>query len=115
MKKVITVLLGVALYIPAIAFAQSSAQQNDKAKEQQQNQAAEMNENGSTTTPQHKMTGMVSNGGHMFTNGDTSYTVNNPNSLKQYENQTVAVVFQFNPNNNNTIHIISVTPAQPPQ
>jgi len=113
MTKVLTAFLGLALLLPAIAIAQESAhEQNQKAMQQQQNQAAETNEMGATTTPQHKMTGMVSNDGKTLTSGNTSYVVNNPKSLKKYDNQNVSVVYQFNPNNNNTIHVVSATPEQ---
>lgn len=114
MKKIVIAFLALALFIPVAVFAQSDAQpqQTDKAMQQQQNQAAEADQTGATTTPQHKMSGMVSNSGKTLTSGDTSYIVNNPKALKKYDNQSVAVVFQFNPNNNNTIHIISATPAQ---
>ena len=115
MKKVMMILLGLALYIPVTAFAQSSSQENTKAMQQEQNQAAQINVDGSTTEPQHNMTGMVSNNGHRFVNGNVSYKVNNPKSLDKYENQTVSIVYQFNPNNNNTIHIIKVMPSEPPQ
>ncbi|MGC2108466.1 MAG: hypothetical protein WA655_03050 [Candidatus Korobacteraceae bacterium] len=118
MKKLMIAVLAVGLSVPAIAFAQdtaqqpNSAQQNNKTMQQGQNQAAETDQMGMNTQPQHTMAGMVSNGGKTLTSGDTSYLVNNPKALKKYDNQSVSVKFQFNPNNNNTIHILSASPAQ---
>lgn len=45
-----------------------------------------------------------------MTSNDKAYVVNNPEALKGYDDKSVAVVYQFNADNN-TIHIISVQPA----
>ncbi len=112
MKTVMTVLLGVALSMAAIAFAQNmQPQQNDKHEQQEANQAAQENMTGTSAQPQHTMSGMVSDGGTRFTSDNTSYVVNNPNALKGQDNQSVTVRFLFN-TDNNTIHIISVSPTQ---
>jgi hypothetical protein len=111
--KVMTAVLAVALSIPAIAFAQNSGQQDDKNLQEEQNQAAMANMTGGDDQIKHTMSGMVSNNGTTFTSGDTSYVVNNPKSLQAYDNQSVGVSFQFN-SDNNTIHIISVSPSQAP-
>ncbi len=112
MTKVMTALLAVSLSFPAIALAQNnSGQQDDKATQEKQNQAAMANEMGTDTQPRQHMSGMVSDGGKNLTSDNKVYTVNNPKALKNYDNQSVAVVFQFN-TDNNTIHIISVSPSQ---
>ena len=111
MKTVMTVLLGVALSVPAIVFAQNmQPQQNDKHERQEANQAAQENVTGGSTQPQHTMSGMVSNGGRNLTSDNTSYVVNNPNALKGHDNQSVTVKFLFD-TDNNTIHVISVSPT----
>jgi hypothetical protein len=111
MKTVMTVLLGVALSMPAIAFAQNTRQQNDKHQQQEANQAAQENVMGGSAQPQHTMSGMVSNDGRTLTSENTSYVVNNPNALKGRDNQSVTVKFLFD-TDNNTIHIVSVSPTQ---
>lgn len=111
MKKVMLASIAVALFIPAMAFAQSNTQQSSKAQQAEQNQAAMNDETGSATQTQHTMTGMVSNNGKTLTVGNTSYIVNNPHSLKNYENQSVSVKFLFN-TDSNSIHILKVNPGQ---
>jgi cytoskeletal protein RodZ len=117
MKKVMIAVLAMGLWVPVVAFAQNTAQQpntaqqNNKTLHQEQNQAAETDEMGLNTQPQHTMAGMVSNGGKTLTSGDTSYVVNNPKALRKYDNQSVSVKFLFNSNNNNTIHILSASPV----
>ncbi len=111
MKKVMIALLAGALSIPVLAFAQQDTQSADKADQQKANQSAEVAENGSSTLPQHSMTGMVSNNGQTFTSDNKSYIVNNPHTLKAYNDQSVMIKFQFNADQNK-IHIVSVSPAQ---
>ena len=111
MTKVMTAFLAIALSLPAIAFAQNSGQQDDKTTRAKENQAAMANEMGTDTQPKQHMSGMVSNGGKNLTSENKVYTVNYPKVLKNYDNQSVAVMFQFN-TDNNTIHIISVSPSQ---
>jgi hypothetical protein len=108
--KFMTLVLAVGLFLPAIAAAQSSAQQ-DKNTQDQQNQSAQISEMGNTTMPQHTMTGMVSDNGQSLTSNDKTYLVGNPNSLRNYDNQSVSVVFQFD-TEHNQIHIVSVTGSQ---
>ena len=112
MKKVTTAFLAIALSVPALAVAQSNAQQDDKNAQAQQNQAAETNQMGSSTMPQKTMSGMVGDNGKTLTSDNKTYMVNNPKALKNYNNQTVAAVIQFD-TDNNKIHIVSVTAAQP--
>jgi len=112
MKKLVIALLAAVLFIPAIAFAQNSQQsQDEKNAQQERNQAAQVDEMGGTTLPKHNMTGMVSDNGKTFTSDNKSYVVNNPKSLKNYNGQSVAVVFLFN-TDDNTIRILSASPAQ---
>ena len=119
MKRIMMALLAMILALPLLAFAQSDQMQNDqqgqmqndKQTQQQANQAAGVDQTGQAPMAKHTMMGMVSSDGKGFTSNNTTYVVNNPKSLKNYENQNVSVKFQFN-SNNNTIHIISVNPAQ---
>jgi uncharacterized protein YxeA len=113
MKKVMLAVLAMALFVPAMAFAQSdqNTDQSDKHAQQQANQSAETSEMGSSTMPVHHMTGLVSSDGTQLTSDDTVYRVKNPGALKQYVNQNVTVKFQFD-TDNNAIHIASVSPAQ---
>jgi hypothetical protein len=68
------------------------------------------NQMGADSQPQRQMSGMASNNGKTLTSNDKAYVVNNPKALKGYDDKSVAVVYQFN-TDNNTIHIISVQPA----
>src|ERR1700727_1655922 len=111
MKKLMTGLLALAFLGPAAAIAQNGMQDdNSKAKQAQANQAAEESTNGSSTQPERQMTGMVSNGGMTFTNGDTAYQVSNPDKLKGYDNQTVSVDYYYN-TDKNSIKISRVNPG----
>ncbi len=111
MTKVMTALLAVSLSFPAIALAQNnSGQQDDKTTQAEQNQAAAANVMGTDAQPRQHMAGTVSNNGKNLTSNNKVYTVNNPKALKNYDNKSVAVEFLFN-TDNNTIHIISVSPT----
>ena len=109
MTKFLTGLLALALFVPAIAFAQDKSQPDSQSQAERQaaNQAAADNVNGVDTSPHHTMTGMVSEGGKMFTSNNTTWHVSNPGALKNYDNQNVTVKFQFN-TDNNTIKIDKV-------
>jgi hypothetical protein len=112
MNKIMMALLALALSAPAIAFAQDSGQQdNQKLKQQEMNQSASDQVVGGDTAPHHRMSGTVSNGGQNFTSGDTTYLVENPGKLKGYDNQSVSIKFQFDPEKNK-IHVDSVTAGQ---
>jgi hypothetical protein len=111
MTKITTALLAIALSVPAIAFAQSTTQDNSKAARQQQNEAAEESVNGGSTQPNHHMMGMVSNNGMTLTSDNTAYQVSNPDKLKGYDNQTVTVEYQFN-TDKNSIKIQKVNAGQ---
>lgn len=80
--------------------------------QQQQNQAAETSEMGGNLQAKHTMSGMVGSNGSTLTSNDKVYTVKNPKALKAYDNQSVTVTYHFN-TDQNSIHILSVSPAQP--
>lgn len=111
--KALHLLLAMAVsLIPAVAVAQSSAQQGGTQSgqaSQQDNQSTQTN-SGST----QKMSGKVSHDGKSVVSDsdNKNYSVNNPNALQDYEDQHVAMIVHFDPDNN-VIHIISVTPPQP--
>ncbi len=116
MKKFILACLTLVLSVPLLMFAQNSTQQQDdqaKKAQEEANQAAQVDEMGGTTLPKHTMSGAVSNNGKTLTSDNTSYVVGNPKKLKSYDGQSVSVVFQFD-TDNNTIHIVSVSPSQSP-
>jgi len=111
MQKMMTALLAMALATPMLAFAQSGQMQDQKAAQQQQNQASSIDQTGQTTMPRHSMTGMVSDGGKGFTSDNKTYVVENPKKLAKYDNQNVSIELKFD-TERNTIHVLSVTPAQ---
>ena len=112
MNKWMTALLAIALCLPALAFAQDSQQSDqDKARQDQANQAAMNSTQGMNTSPHHEMTGMVNEDGTRFTSDNVSYQVANPDKLKSYANQNVTVKFQ-NETENNKIKITKVNPSK---
>jgi glucose/arabinose dehydrogenase len=133
MRKMMTALFALALAMPMLAFAQSDQQpmqdqqsqsqtmqnqqppdqqmQDQKNSQAEQNQAASLDQTGQTTMPKHNMSGMVSEAGKSFTSDNKTYMVDNPKKLKNYDNQNVSVNFKFD-TEHNTIHILSVSPAQ---
>jgi len=113
MTRLMTALLALALFVPAMAFAQNSDHPDSKAQAQQQleNQAAENNVDGFNTSPHHTMKGVVGKDGKTLDSHNTIWTVSNPNTLKNYENKTVTVKFQFN-TGNNTIKVNKVESSQ---
>ena len=111
MKKLLLALFAAALLLPAAAFAQNAQNDQSKKTQEEQNQAAQVSQMGSTTMPQHSMTGMVGQQGKTLTSDNTVYQVNNPGALKNYDNQNVSVTFQFN-TDSNTIHIDRVDSGQ---
>lgn len=115
MTKMTTVLLAIALSVPAASFAQSMAQQDTSdahAQQEKANQAAANDVNGMNTSPHQMMTGMVSSDGKSITSTDnTVYQVSNPNALKNYLNQNVAIKYQFN-TTKNSIKVNKVNPGQ---
>src|SRR5579863_3225963 len=102
MTKFLTALLALALFVPAIAFAQDSKQGDtqSQAKQQEASQSNQEQVQGVDTAPHHEMTGMVGDNGKTFTSDNTVWHVSNPNALKNYNGQNVTVKFQFNTENN---------------
>jgi pyocin large subunit-like protein len=116
MRKIITTLFALALAVPMLAVAQSGQMQKQQQQYQNttqadENQAAAISENGGTTMEPHHITGMVSNDGKNLTSGNTMYAINNPKELQKYNNQKVTAKFEFD-TDTNTLHILSVMPAQ---
>jgi Ni/Co efflux regulator RcnB len=105
MKNVMLALLAIALCIPVIASAQDNGKNSD-------NQAKQSNQSNQKQSSQN-MSAKVSHDGKAVTDNkdNKTYKVNNPETLKDYENQPVALVVQVDPDNN-VIHIISVAPPQ---
>src|ERR1700743_1005735 len=102
MNKLSTALLAIAWSVPALAFAQSSSDQQDtsKAQQTQANQAAMNDVAGMNTAPHRTMTGMVTDNGTRFTSDNVSYQVSNPDKLKNYDNQNGTVKVQVNTSKN---------------
>lgn len=113
MTRLMTALLALALFVPAMAFAQNSSQPDSKSQAQQQsaNQAAADHVNGFNTSPHHTMTGMVGSDGKTIDSDNTTWRVSNPGSLKNYKNKTVTVKFQFN-TDKNSIKVNKVESSQ---
>ena len=113
MTKLMKVLIALALFAPAMAFAQNSNQPDTskQAQQQESNQAAMDQVEGTNTSPVHEMKGMVGDNGKTFTSHNTVWHVSNPHALKNYDNQNVTVKFQFN-SSDNTIKINKVESGQ---
>jgi hypothetical protein len=111
MKKVTIALLAIALSIPALAFAQNTHEENERLQQKEDNQAADVNMTGRSMQVPHHMTGKVSDNGKNLTVGNTTWVVDNPNKLKNYDGKTVSVKFQFH-TSDNTLHIMSVSSGQ---
>jgi len=113
MMKLMTALLGLALFWPAMMFAQNNSKSDtaQQAQRQEANQAAQDQVDGVDTSPHHTMTGMVGDNGNTLTSDNTTWHVSNPGALKNYNNQNVTVKFQFN-TDNNTIKVDKVMSGQ---
>ncbi len=102
----------MALSTPGLAFAQntqqSTHQDSKQIQQHEDNQDADVNMMGSSMQVPHHATGMVSNNGKNLTVGSTTYVVSNSSKLKKYDGKSVSVKYQ--PNTNNTLHIMSVSP-----
>src|ERR1700726_3756997 len=82
MKSLVVSVVVLALSLPIVAVAQDTTKQNNNQPNQsQQNQANAKNDK--------NMSGKVSSNGKTFTNDADSkkYQVNNPDALKDYEDQ----------------------------
>lgn len=111
MKKVTIALLAIALSIPVLAFAQNTHQGNKRLQQKEDNQAADVNMMGESMQVPHHMTGKVSDNGKNLTVGNTTWVVDNPNELKNYDGKMVSVKFQFH-TSDNTLHVMSVSSGQ---
>ena len=119
MKRVITVLAVLAFSLSMMA--QDTSKPSDQHS--QSNQASQSNPSnpaspnststGSSSGQGQRMTGKVSKNAKTFTDDKSgkSYTVNNPDSLQNYENQHVIVLVQTDPDTGN----VTITAVQPPQ
>ena len=103
MKTLMVSVAVLALSLPIMAVAQDATKQNDN--QTQQNQANTKNDK--------NMSGKVSSDGKTFTNDADSkkYQVNNPDALKDYEDQHVAVIVAVDPDTGD-LHIIQVEVPQ---
>jgi uncharacterized low-complexity protein len=106
MKSLVVSVAVLALSLPIVAVAQDTTKQNNNQPNQsQQNQANAKNDK--------NMSGKVNSNGKTFTNDADSkkYQVNNPDALKDYENQHVAVIVAVDPDTGD-LHIIQVEVPQ---
>jgi Ni/Co efflux regulator RcnB len=106
MKRLVVSVAVLILALPIMAVAQDTTKQNNNQPNQsQQNQADSKND--------QNMSGKVSSNGKTFTNDADSkkYQVNNPDALKDYENQHVAVIVAVDPDTG-ALHIIHVETPQ---
>jgi hypothetical protein len=113
-KKIIVGVAAIALSLPIVAAAQDSTKQNDSQTSQgQQSQSQTSANQNQANSKNDQMSGKVSSNGKTFTNDSDSkkYKVNNPDALKGYEDQHVAVIVHVDPDTG-TLHIIQVAPPQ---
>jgi hypothetical protein len=106
MKSLVVSVAVLAFSLPIVAMAQDTTKQNnDQPNLSQQNQANAKNDK--------NMSGKVSPNGKTFTDDADSkkYQVNNPDALKDYENQHVAVIVALDPDTGD-LHIIQVEVPQ---
>ena len=115
MKTLTLVLVAFVLSLASIAWAQDSSQsgqgQTNPQTDQAGSQTSQTNQNSQGS---QNMSGTVSRDRKTFTNDKDSktYTVNNPQSLKGYEGQHVAVMVSVDPDTG-VIHITQI--EAPPQ
>jgi cytoskeletal protein RodZ len=120
MKTLILVVLAFVLSLPSIAWAQDNSQsgqgqsgqgQMNPQSGQPSSQTSQTNQN---TQGGQNMSGTVSRDRKTFTSDkdSKSYRVNNPQALKGYEGQHVAVLVSMDPDTGD-IHITQI--EAPPQ
>jgi hypothetical protein len=104
MKSLVVSVAVLALSLPIAAVAQDTTKQNNNQQSQQSQANAKNDKN---------MSGKVSFDGKTFTNDADSkkYQVNNPDALKDYEDQHVAVIVAVDPDTGD-LHIIQVEVPQ---
>ena len=105
MKSLVVSVAVLVLSLPIVAVAQDTTKQNNQPNQSQQDQANAKNDK--------NMSGKVSSNGKTFTNDADSkkYQVNNPDALKEYEDQHVAVIVAVDPDTGD-LHIIQVEVPQ---
>ena len=109
MKRLMISVAVLALSLPILAIAQDTSKQNDNQASQSQQTQSQTNAN----TGNKNMSGKVSSKGKNFTNDadNKKYKVDNPNALKDYEDQDVAVIVHVDPDTGD-LHIIQVEPPK---
>ena len=100
MKSLVVSVAVLALSLPIVA-QDTTKQNNNQPNQSQQNQTNAKNDK--------NMSGKVSSNGKTFTDDADSkkYQVNNPDELKDYEDQHVAVIVAVDPDTGD-LHIIQV-------
>jgi hypothetical protein len=108
MKSWMLVVLGVAIATAAWSQDQSTSQNGSQPSQGSQNQASQTGTNGN-----QNMSGTVGHDRKTVTNdkNDKRYKVDNPEALQGQEDQHVALIVHFDPDNN-VIHVIQVEPPQ---
>jgi len=101
MKKVMTLVVALALALSTVALAQDTSQQGSNRN---QNQTTQDN-----TKNQQSVSGKVSHDRKSFTSDkdNKTYKVNNPDSLKGYEDQQVALIIQMDPRHQHHSHRVA--------
>jgi hypothetical protein len=105
----IMMLACMALAMCAQSVAQSQSGTQSQGSQNSQNTPSTQNANGNQT-----MQGKVSKDATTLTtdNDSQKHNVNNPDALKDYKDQNVAVLVHVDPDTG-TIHIIRVEPTHP--
>ena len=97
------------------ALSQSSAQNQSSTQGQnsQATQTSQSSQNTQNASSNQSVEGKVSSDGETLTtdNDSKTHSVNNPDALKDYEDQDVAVLVHVDPDTG-AIHIIQVEPTQ---
>ena len=107
MKKLMLGVLALTLAACIVVGAGAAAQQSGNQQNQgSQNQATQ---NQANTNGNQNMSGNVSANGKSFTNdkNSQSYKVDNPDAVKAYEGQHVALIVHLDPDTG-VLHIIQV-------
>ena len=109
MKILLSILAACALSLMLMAQTQDTSKASgSQGTQNQQSQASTQTDQNANQT----ISGKVSNQGKTFTSDKgQSYTVDNPSSLQNYDNQQVAVIVQVDPNTGD-LHIIHVQMPQ---
>lgn len=111
MKSLVLGVAVLALSLPIVAVAQDTTNQNNN--QPNQSQPNDANAKQANAQNDKNMSGKVSSNGKTFTSDADSkkYQVNNPDALKDYEDQHVAVIVAVDPDTGD-LHIIHVEAPQ---